>query len=496
MIISILSWAVVIIYLIALSVIFSYSMVQLNLVQKYLKLNKKTSSALPDSKCDLPFVTVQLPLYNEKYVVERLIDCVTSFDYPKSKFEIQILDDSTDETTDIITNLLQKDKFREFNIDLIRRPDRSGYKAGALKYGLSIARGKYVAIFDADFMPKADFLKRTIPHLENNDQLGVVQTRWGHLNEEYSVLTKMQAFGLNAHFRVEQTGRNLGKHFINFNGTAGVWRAQTIIDAGNWQSDTLTEDLDLSYRAQLKGWKFKYLEEVCSPAELPATMPAVKSQQFRWNKGAAECAVKNLGKVFRTDLPLSSKIHATAHLLNSSIFLVILVSGLASVPVLIIKNRVLQIDILFHIASVFLLSLLTLIVFYGISYFKDHSGNAKNVLKFIYSFPMFLAVSMGMSLHNSLAVLEGYMGKKTAFIRTPKFNIHNKSDAWKSNVYITRKVPAIAYVELLLAIYFLTGIACAVFFGDFVLLFFHLMLTCGFFFVFFTSVKHVVSATK
>ena len=216
--------------------------------------------------------------------MERLLDNIVKLEYPSHKLEIQVLDDSTDESIETTSEQIKRLQDKGFNIHHIRRENRTGFKAGALKEGLTVAKGEYIAIFDADFLPKSDWLKRTIPYFKN-DKIGVVQTRWGHINRDYSVLTRVQAFALDAHFTLEQVGRNTKGHFINFNGTAGVWRKECIIDAGNWEGDTLTEDLDLSYRAQLKNWEFKYLEHVETPAELPVVISAARSQQFRWNKG-------------------------------------------------------------------------------------------------------------------------------------------------------------------------------------------------------------------
>ena len=262
----------IIIYGLTLSFVFLYSIVQINLVINYLR-NSKSRNPIPLKNDVLPFVTVQLPLYNELYVVERLIDSITKFNYPKDKFEIQILDDSTDETVEIVAKKVADYKAQGFNIYQNRRTIRTGYKAGALAEGLELAKGEFIAIFDADFLPSTTFLCKTLPFF-NDKGIGVVQTKWEHLNKNYSLLTRLQAFGLDAHFTVEQTGRNAGNHFINFNGTAGIWRKSCIQNSGGWQADTLTEDLDLSYRAQLKGWKFKYLEELGSPSELPAAMNA------------------------------------------------------------------------------------------------------------------------------------------------------------------------------------------------------------------------------
>ncbi len=472
--------------------IFCYSIVQLHLVYLYIrdkKRKKRGADPQPLSMEHLPVVTIQLPIYNELYVVERLIDTVISFDYPKEKLEIQVLDDSTDETIDIIRQKVQQYQEAGFRIDHIRRPNRNGYKAGALQYGLDRSTGEFIAIFDADFIPDKDFLLQTLPHFEDPG-IGAVQTRWGHINRNYSLLTKLQAFGLDAHFSLEQRGRNVGGHFINFNGTAGIWRRKCIDDAGGWEADTLTEDLDLSYRAQVKGWQFKYLEEVESPAELPAAINALKTQQFRWTKGAAETAKKNLLTVLRSGFPLSTKIHATFHLLNSTIFLCIMITAILSVPLLYVKHQSQEYSTLIKIASVFLLSLLILAFFYWVSLYQQKKKFWATTWEFIPTFPLFLSFSMGLSLHNAIAVLEGYLGYKTPFIRTPKFNIKTAADQWTQNKYISRKFTPLALIEGIFALYFLYGIYVGFQLQDFGLFPFHIMLFLGFGCIFFYSVRH------
>jgi cellulose synthase/poly-beta-1,6-N-acetylglucosamine synthase-like glycosyltransferase len=438
---------------------------------------------------DYPKVTIQLPVYNELYVIERLIDAVCEFDYPKDALEFQVLDDSTDETVNIIAAKVKEKTLEGIDIQHVRRPERIGYKAGALKYGNEIAKGEFIAIFDADFIPPPDFLKKTIPFFKD-EKIGVVQTRWGHINKDYSLLTKLQAFGLDAHFTIEQSGRSFGKHFINFNGTAGVWRLDCINDAGGWQADTLTEDLDLSYRAQEKGWKFKYLEEFESPAELPAAMSALKSQQYRWTKGAAECSVKNLKLIFKSDnVNLGSKFHGFFHLMNSFLFICIIVTALLSVPVLLIKSSYPEYAWVFNAASILLLSSLFLAVYYFVSRLTINKSTGKSIADFLLHFPLFLCVSMGLSLHNSIAVIEAYMGKKTPFVRTPKFNVNRKGDKWNNNVYVKKQLNPLAILEIAMAMYALVGIALAFWINDFGLLIYHIMLVVGFSFVSYHSIR-------
>ena len=484
--------AIIIIYTLALLLIFFYSISQLQLLLNYLKAKKQVDASEKFNLKDLsetPFVTIQLPLYNELYVVERLLKNIAKIDYPREKLEIQVLDDSTDESVAKIKSLVNQLQTTDLDIQHITRKDRSGFKAGALKEGLKIAKGEFIAIFDSDFLPKKDWLLQTVPYFKD-PEIGVVQTRWGHINRDYSLLTKIQAFALDFHFILEQTGRNFGRHFINFNGTAGIWRKECILDAGNWSGDTLTEDLDLSYRAQLKHWKFKYLEDVETPAELPVVISAAKSQQFRWNKGAAENFKKNFKKLLKDKtVPFGTKFHAFFHLLNSSMFLIILVLAVLSIPVLFIKNNNPQFGWYFNLVAFFLVSTVIFFLCYYAAYAKIHGKSFKSFLKFIGMFFTFFSVAMGFSVHNSLAVLEGHLGKKSAFIRTPKFNVSSLNDSWKKNIYIQQKFSLSIGVEFALWLYFGFGLYSAFMLNDFSLAIFHLMLFIGFGFVVFRSVR-------
>ncbi len=472
-------------YLIIMLLLFVYSMGQLHLTFAYLKAHKNKKEPTPVIK-NYPLVTIQLPIYNEEYVIERLIDSVCKLNYPSDKLEIQVLDDSTDDSVALIAQKIKEQQKAGINIKHIRRANRTGFKAGALAHGLTIANGEFIAIFDADFLPPKDFLLKTIPYFANKNT-GVVQTRWGHINKEYSLFTKVQAFALNAHFSVEQVGRSYSKSFINFNGTAGVWRKTCIIDAGGWSAETLTEDLDLSYRAQLKGWDFKFLEEVESPAELPVIMMAIKSQQYRWNKGAAETAVKNLGRVYSSSLPLKTKFHATFHLLNSSIFVLLLFGGIISLPVLYIKHLHPEINFYFHIASFLLIGFMSIGFFFWVA--SKKAPYTKSNDWFIPSFFTFMTISMGLSYHNAVAVLEGLWGRKTPFIRTPKFNATSQEAKIKGNKYVTHKVDLNTIMELLLGLYFLAGVVMAFIINDVGLLAFHTMLAIGLLTVSYQSLK-------
>ena len=483
--------AIIIVYTLALLVIFMYSLSQLNLLVNYLKSRKKVQDAPVfdfTNPEEIPLVTIQLPVYNELYVMQRLLSNIALLKYPKDKLEIQVLDDSTDES--VVTTAKKIKELQEAGLDIkhIRREDRSGFKAGALKEGLAIAKGEYIAIFDADFLPGADWLLQTVPYFKN-ENIGVVQTRWGHLNRDYSLLTKIQAFALDFHFTMEQVGRNSKDHFINFNGTAGLWRKACILDAGNWQGDTLTEDLDLSYRAQLKKWKFKYLEDVETPAELPVVISAARSQQFRWNKGAAENFQKLSGKLWKDKtMPFKTKMHSFFHLLNSSMFLLVLLVAVLSVPVMHIKNNNPDFAWYFFVLAFFSVSTVIFFCCYWYTFKKMHGGGFWKWLEYVKLFFTFFSIAMGFSVHNSLAVLEGHFGKKSEFVRTPKFNINTLKDSWKGNKYLNKKISGNTFIEALLTAYFGYALYSAFELQDFGLFLFHIMLFCGFGYVFLQSI--------
>ncbi|UFH54198.1 cellulose synthase family protein [Spirosoma sp. KNUC1025] len=479
---------VLLLYGLALMLLFLYNCGQLSLIIIYIRSERerrKMAQSINTTPSDeLPRVTVQLPVYNELYVVERLIDAVVQLQYPKDKLDIQLLDDSSDETVELIAEKVKVYKEQGFDIEHIRRPERKGFKAGALAYGLEFAKGEFIAIFDADFVPDPEFLRKTIPHF-SDPKVAIVQTRWEHLNEEFSLMTQLQAFGLNAHFTIEQSGRHAAGFLANFNGTGGVWRKAAIADAGGWQSDTLTEDLDLSYRAQLRGWKFVYREDIGSPAELPVAMNALKSQQYRWMKGAAECARKLFGKVLRTPgISFTMKLHAFFHLFSSATFILVLILGVMSVPLIYIRSQHPEWEWVFFIINLFQFNLLILITFYGIPlWFLKPSSKTR----LMWYFPMYSSLMMGLSLHNTIAVIEGYLGRKTPFIRTPKFNVKTAADRWDSNKYVSRKLNWLTVMEGLLSLYFLGGLALAVYIQDFRMFFLHIMLMVGFGMVFLYS---------
>ena len=495
----ILESLIIVVYTISLLLILLYALAQLNLLFNYLASKKiKDTSELFDfsNPEEIPFVTIQLPVYNEMYVMDRLLENIALIDYPWEKLEIQVLDDSTDETVLTTFEHVQRLKATGLDIQHIQRTDRSGFKAGALKEGLKIAKGEYIAIFDADFLPQPNWLKKTIPYFKDK-HIGVVQTRWGHINRNYSVLTKIQAFALDAHFTLEQVGRNSMGHFINFNGTAGIWRKTCIIDAGNWEGDTLTEDLDLSYRAQLKNWKFKYLEDVETPAELPVVISAARSQQFRWNKGGAENFRKMMWRVLSSkNISFKTKIHGLLHLLNSTMFLNVFLVAVLSIPMLYIKNEYAHLRFYFYFMSFFVVSTIIFFVCYWMMFRQIYGNGFKNFFEYVVLFFTFFSIAMGFSLHNSIAVIEGHIGKRSEFVRTPKFNISSLKDSWKGNKYLRKKVSMNVIFEGALMLYFGFGLYSAFVVGDqggdFGLFPFHLMLFVGFGYVFFQSLTSKV----
>lgn len=487
-----MSFIIIALYLGSLFWVFLYSLGQLHLVWLYWTKGRKYKhrSILLEKEADYPFVTVQLPVYNELYVVENLLDAIALFDYPKHKFEVQVLDDSTDETVEIIAQKIKTLQEKGIDIQQIRRPERKGFKAGALQYGTALAKGEFIAIFDADFQPKPNFLKEVLPYF-SQERIGMVQTRWQHINENYSLLTKLQALTLDAHFIIEHSARNSSGLFINFNGTAGIWRKSCIEDAGGWETDTLTEDLDLSYRAQLRNWDFVYVPSIESPAELPIEMSALRSQQFRWIKGPAECSRKNLGKVLGDkNIPLRKKIHACFHLLNSSIFIAVLLMSLSSIPMIFVMKDA-DYNLVWNISKAFMASFAFIAFFFWTAFQALKGISIKTSLLFLMRFPLLWIFSLGLALHNSVAAIEGFLGKKTPFVRTPKFNVKKGND-WKNNRYISLRLSPFAYFEALLALYFLFGILAAFYWDFYAFLPLHIGLFLGYSAVSGYSVLHIL----
>ncbi len=469
-----------------------FCLVQLNLLKAY-RNQKKNKKPLAPFKADdpaLPRVTIQLPIFNELYVVDRLIDNITLISYPKDKLQIQVLDDSTDETYFQAKKKVEEYQALGFDIQHLHRANRQGYKAGALKAGMEHVNGEFIAIFDADFLPEPDFLLKALPYFVE-PKTAVVQSRWTHLNEDYSLLTKLQAFQLNVHFTVEQAGRCEAGHFLQFNGTAGIWRKTAIEDAGGWHSDTLTEDLDLSYRAQLKGWKIRFVEDITCPAELPADIYGYKSQQFRWMKGGAENSKKLLPTILRSDLPLKTKFYSSLHLLASSIFLVIFWVGLLSVPVLYIMDDLGMKATFLGFCLLGTLSMMA--IFYEANVMNCHKNESwwKRMARFTIMFPIFMAVSMGLSFHNSIAVIQGFMGKKSSFVRTPKFSIVGNNQSFFDKSYFASKIDWKVMVESFIFAYFAFAIGMGFLLEYFAFMMFHAMLLIGYGINFFYSIRHL-----
>lgn len=398
---------------------------------------------------ELPVVTVQLPIFNEANVVVRLLDAVSRLDYPKDKLQIQVLDDSTDDTAELSERLTNDLKARGFDAEFRHRTDRTGFKAGALDEAMPTARGEFICIFDADFVPMPDMFRKMIHHF-TDETVGMVQARWGHLNKDFSLLTRLQALFLDGHLVLEQTARSRQGEFLNFNGTAGIWRKSAIVAAGGWQHDTLTEDLDLSYRAQLGGWRFVYLTDVVVPAELPPDMDGFKSQQHRWTKGSIQVCKKVLGDVWRSDIPLSLKVEATAHLTSNFAYLLLLGVLILMYPANFIMGsswlKVLLIDV-----PVFLFASLSVIIFYLVA---QGAQAPRGWLKAIPYLPLLLALGVGMSINNGKAVLEALFNHQSDFVRTPKYGVATKSQATGKRFRYTSAKSLCLYIEVALALYF------------------------------------------
>lgn len=426
----------------------------------------------------LPAVTVQLPIYNEKYVVERLLNAACALDYPREKLEIQLLDDSTDETRQLAQREVKRLRALGYPVVYRHREHRRGYKAGALNEGLEAARGRFVAVFDADFVPPKDFLKKIIPYFYGAERFGMVQARWGHLNQDYSIMTQAQSVLLDGHFVIEHGGRNRSGRFFNFNGTAGVWDRRCIEEAGGWHYDTLTEDLDLSYRAQLKGWNFLYVPELEVPAELPVDMTGFKSQQHRWSKGSIQTAKKLIPAILKSDLTWKLKFEACFHLLNNFAYVFMLALALL-LPVSVYLRHYYQLNFtLYFDVVVFILATLSVGTFYGCSLKEIYPGWKVRLMYL----PLNLALGMGMSVNNSRAVLEALFGRQSSFQRTAKYAISKKGQRWHDKKY---RAPFSwsSLFEIALGLYFTVGVGYALANGLWATLYGLMMFQVGFLYV-------------
>jgi cellulose synthase/poly-beta-1,6-N-acetylglucosamine synthase-like glycosyltransferase len=429
----------------------------------------------------LPMVTVQLPIFNELHVVRRLVDSVAKLDWPRELLQIQILDDSTDETREICQEELERLRREGFDAELIHRVDRTGFKAGALENGMATAKGEFIYILDADFLPPRDVLHKLV-HFFSDDKIALVQSRWGHINRDYSLLTKIQAIFLDGHLVVEQVARSRSGRFFNFNGTGGMWRKQAIVDSGGWEHDTLTEDLDLSYRAQMKGWRFIYLNDVVTPAELPVDMNGFKTQQFRWTKGSIQCCRKLFGSIWRSKEPLWIKLEATAHLCTNFAYLLLCFLCFLIFPGtdrgltewLGPELRAWLVDV-----PVFVLTAISV----GLFYITGQIGsNRQGWLRRAVYLPGALALGIGLAVNSTRAIIEALMKKESPFVRTPKYGIEKKGQDYKKAKYKSLKSIGMG-LELLLAIYFTIVTIYGILENYWLSVPFYLLFTFGFWYV-------------
>lgn len=417
-------------YFFVLSILAFYGWHRYVLVYWYRRYAEHVPGRLPPLD-PLPVVTIQLPIFNEMYVVDRLIDAVCRMDYPQDLLDIQVLDDSTDETVDAAALAVRRWQLQGFHIRHLHRVDRTGFKAGALAEGMKVAPGEFLAIFDADFVPPVDFLQRALPQF-TDPQVGMVQARWGHINDDYSTLTRIQSILLDGHFVLEHGSRNRAGCFFNFNGTAGVWRRTAIDAAGGWQHDTLTEDLDLSYRAQLQGWRFIFMEDVIAPAELPVEMNSFKSQQHRWAKGSIQTCIKLLPQILNADLPFRVKAEAFFHLTANFNYLLMVALCVLMFPSMYVRYNMGWSEMMLIDVPLFMVATFSVINFYAFCQKQAYPDDWVSRLKYL---PLLMAVGIGLSINNTRAVLEALLGKQTEFVRTPKHGVERTGDDWAGKKY-------------------------------------------------------------
>ncbi len=440
-------------YFAVMIVLSIYGIHRYTMCYQYFKYRRNYNPNPPRRFDELPMVTVQLPIFNEQFVIDRLVESVCAMDYPREKLEIQVLDDSTDETVDVASGIVERYAALGHPIVYIHRTNRHGFKAGALDAGLKIAKGEFVAIFDADFVPPTDWLMRVVHHFAE-PEIGMVQTRWTHLNRDYSMLTQIEAILLDGHFVLEHGARARSGEFFNFNGTAGMWRRKAISDGGGWQHDTLTEDTDLSYRSQMAGWKFKYLPDVECPSELPIEMTAFKTQQARWAKGLIQTSIKVLPMVFRSNISRRNKIESVYHLTaNMSYPLMVIMSALL-IPAMICRFYQGWFQMLLIDVPLFTASSLSIAVFYVMS---QRELFPKTWKKTFYYLPFLMALGIGLTVTNTKAVMEALFGIKSAFVRTPKYRVAVKGEKSKAAKY-RKRLKLAPWIELLLGCYFAAAI--------------------------------------
>ncbi|MBI4169905.1 MAG: glycosyltransferase, partial [Acidobacteria bacterium] len=461
-------------YFATLSILAIYGCHRYYLLRLYCR--HRSRPARPAGRLEpLPFVTVQLPIYNEVYVVKRLIRAACALDYPADRLEIQVLDDSTDETTQIAAETIAALRGRGPDIRHIRRGGRAGYKAGALAHGLNTARGEFIAIFDADFVPPPGFLLDLLPHF-SRPRVGMVQARWEHLNRDYSFLTRIQSILLDGHFVIEHAARHRAGRFFNFNGTAGIWRRSCIESAGGWQDDTLTEDLDLSYRAQLAGWEFVFVPDVVAPAELPADMASFKSQQHRWTCGSIQTGFKILPRLLRSRLPFGVKAEAFFHLTNNCAYALMAILAILVVPAMVVRQGVGRSTLLFVDLPLFLMSTISVSAFYLISQ-REVRDDWVSTLAFL---PGVMSVGIGLSLNNARAVLAACRGRRAEFARTPKYSLEGTLGDWRDKRYRGPRQTGGTATEMIFGIYFTMASIHAIRSGMYASLPFYLLFQAGF----------------
>ncbi len=471
-------------YLTVLLVLAVYGFHRSSLVMMYYR-NRRNRPKPAGRFSELPAVTVQLPLFNEMYVVERLLDSVALIRYPRDRFQVQVLDDSTDETQEICKKKIAEltRRFPELDIEYIHRVDRTGFKAGALQNGLRTAKGEFVLIFDADFLPLPDILERSIDHFAD-PRVAVVQCRWEHVNRDFSALTEVQALMLDGHFIMEHAGRNWSGRFFNFNGTAGLWRRAAITDAGDWQHDTLTEDMDLSYRAQIRGWKFVYLPEIAAPAELPVEMSAFKAQQFRWAKGSIQVCKKLLPTILRSNITFSQKLEAFFHLSNNIAYPLLMLLSILLLPNLALRahhgwREVLMIDLPLFFGTTMSVASFYLASQREIALLRDPANPPRFQWAALKRLPLVMAMGIGLCVNQTRAVLEALMGRETEFVRTPKHGIRGRLGNWSGKKYRAAK-SLTPFIELGLAAYFVVAIGVALEHGHYISVPFLMLFLCGF----------------
>ncbi len=450
-----LSQVVLTTYYLVLGILALYGTHRLLILALYLR-HRRRPLELPSEPEVWPTVTVQLPVFNEMYVAERLVRAVAALDYPRERLEIQVLDDSTDETVDRLAAVVADLRAEGFDIHHVRRSERTGFKAGALAHGLESARGELAAVFDADFVPSPDFLRRTVPWFADAG-VGMVQARWEHINREWSLLTRIQAIFLDGHFLVEHFARNRSGRFFNFNGTAGVWRCAAIHEAGGWQHDTLTEDLDLSYRAQLSGWRFVFVPEITAPAELPVEVNAFKRQQYRWAKGSIQTARKLLWPILRSDLPWRLKAEAFVHLTNNAAYLLMLLLSVLIFPAMALRREMEPWALLWIDLPLFLAATVSVLAFYVAS----QRARGASWWRSVAPLAALMGLGMGLAVNNTRAVLAGLFRDGGTFERTPKYRIEGSRDGWKGKRYRVARNPWLL-VEGAMAVWLLVACVLAV----------------------------------